>query len=93
MRYSVRHQDNVGEVVHIQFEARECATQNLILMGAGILYVHPLLQFTGGSWHRWCVYDESNTALPKGNYLSNNYSDEPELRGSKNPTEYFDVEF
>jgi hypothetical protein len=86
MRYSVRHKSGYDEIDHIQFEVSEIPSQQVVLIGAGILFAE------GADDGTWCVYDETNTPLPQGEHVAGNYRDEPDLRASK-PTEFFDVGF
>lgn len=86
MRYSVRHLEEDGEINHIQFEVGEIPSQQIVLIGAGILFAE------GVSAGTWCVYDESNTPLSRGSHVADNYDDNPSLRESR-PTEFFDIEF
>lgn len=87
MRYSVRRRTDDDEIDHIQFEVNEIPSQQIVLIGAGILFSEGA--YDGGTW---CVYDDTNVPLPQGSHVAPNYQDEAVLRESK-PTEFFDTGF
>ncbi len=87
MRYSVRHKTDDAEIDHIQFEVGELASQQVVLIGAGILYIRGLGEGD------WCVYDDTNTPLPQGDHVSETYRDDDLVLSESEPTEFFDIDF